>query len=88
MATYIVAAISYCFPVEWKTWFTASSCRNLCCKSLKTPSEITATVFMPGETNKKYYYSFKIFPRFRLAKGTHIIHHNQLLMNICGAEQP
>ena len=26
------------------------------------------------------YYSFKIFPRFRLAKSTLIIYHNQLLM--------
>ena len=26
-----------------------------------------------------YYYSFKLFPRFRLVKTTRIIHHNQLL---------
>ena len=26
------------------------------------------------------YYSFKIFPRFWLAKSTRLIHHNQLLM--------
>ena len=30
--------------------------------------------------NKYIYYSFKIFPRFWLAKSTCIIHHNQLLM--------
>ena len=30
------------------------------------------------------YYSFKIFPRFRLAKSTRIIHHNQLLMTKFG----
>ena len=30
------------------------------------------------------YYSFKIFPRFWLAKSTHIIHHNQLLMTKFG----
>ena len=84
IATYIVAAMSYCFLVEWKTWFMAHSCRNLCCKSLKNPSKITATVFMPWETNKKYYYSFKIFPRFWLAKGPRISHHNQLLMTKLG----
>ena len=27
-----------------------------------------------------YYYSFKIFSRFSLAKSTRLIHHNQLLM--------
>ena len=27
-----------------------------------------------------YYYSFKIFPRFWLAKSTSLIHHNQLRM--------
>ena len=30
------------------------------------------------------YYSFKIFPQFRLAKSTCIIHHNQLLMTKFG----
>ena len=30
-------------------------------------------------TYKTYYYSFKIFPRFWLAKSTRLIHHNQLL---------
>ena len=30
--------------------------------------------------NNYNYYSFKIFPRFWLAKSTRIIHHNQLLM--------
>ena len=30
------------------------------------------------------YYSFKIFPRFRLAKSTLIIYHNQLLMTKFG----
>ena len=30
------------------------------------------------------YYSFKIFPRFWLAKSTRIIHHNQLLMTKFG----
>ena len=33
------------------------------------------------------YHSFKIFPQFWLAKSTRTIHHNQLLMNICGAGQ-
>ena len=28
----------------------------------------------------EYYYSFKIFPQFWLAKSIRIIHHNQLLM--------
>ena len=31
-----------------------------------------------------YYYSFKIFPQFWLAKSTRIIHHNQLLMTKFG----
>ena len=35
-------------------------------------------------SNKFYYYSFKIFPRFRLAKSTRLIHHNQFLMTIFG----
>ena len=30
------------------------------------------------------YYSFKIFPQLLLAKGTCIIHHNQLLMTKFG----
>ena len=30
------------------------------------------------------YYSFKIFPRFWLAKSTRLIHHNQLLMTKFG----
>ena len=30
------------------------------------------------------YYSFKIFPQFRLAKSTRIIHHNQLLITRFG----
>ena len=34
--------------------------------------------------NNKLYYSFKIFPRFWLAKSTLIIHHNQLLMTKFG----
>ena len=33
---------------------------------------------------KYYYYSFKIFPRFWLAKSTRLIHHNQLLMTKFG----
>ena len=33
---------------------------------------------------KLNYYSFKIFPRFWLAKSTRIIHHNQLLMTKFG----
>ena len=32
----------------------------------------------------KNYYLFKIFPQFRLAKSTRIIHHNQLLMTEFG----
>ena len=31
-----------------------------------------------------FYYSFKIFLRFRLAKSTRLIHHNQLLMTKFG----
>ena len=31
-----------------------------------------------------YYYSFKRFPQFWLAKGTRIIHHNHLLMTKFG----
>ena len=34
--------------------------------------------------NNKYYYSFKIFPQFWLAKSTRIIHHNQLLITKYG----
>ena len=35
-------------------------------------------------TWKWYYYSFKIFPRFWLAKSTRLIHHNQLRMTKFG----
>ena len=35
-------------------------------------------------TINQSYYSFKIFPRFWLAKSTRIIHHNQLLMTKFG----
>ena len=34
--------------------------------------------------NIYYYYSFKIFPQFCLAKSTRIIPHNQLLMTKFG----
>ena len=33
---------------------------------------------------KQYYYSFKIFPQFWLARSTRIIHHNQLMMTKFG----
>ena len=33
---------------------------------------------------KRNYYSFKIFPQFRLAESTRIIHNNQLLMTKFG----
>ena len=34
--------------------------------------------------SNEHYYSFKIFPRFWLAKSTRIIHHNQLRMTKFG----
>ena len=34
--------------------------------------------------NNLFYYLFKIFPHFWLAKSTHIIHHNQLLITKFG----
>ena len=38
-------------------------------------------LLLPDRNNKYYkYYSFRIFPQFRLAKSTRFIHHNQLLM--------
>ena len=37
---------------------------------------------------KLYYYSFKIFLRFWMAKITHIIHHNQLLLTKFGRILP
>ena len=36
------------------------------------------------QLNKFYYYPFKIFPQFWLAKSTLMIHHNQLLMTRFG----
>ena len=44
--------------------------------------ELTTTDF--GATVFIYYYSFKIIPRFCLAKSTSLIHHNQLLMTKFG----
>ena len=39
--------------------------------------------------SNNFYYSFKTFPRFRLAKSTRIIHHNQQLMtNDHGINKP
>ena len=35
-------------------------------------------------TVKRYYYSFKIFPRFGLVETTRRIHHNQLLFTKFG----
>ena len=44
----------------------------------------TCVVMMYKLIIKSYYYSFKIFPRFWLAKSTRLIHHNQLLMSKFG----
>ena len=41
-------------------------------------------LFTWGKLFNKHYYSFKIFPKLWLAKSTHIIHHNQLLMTKFG----
>ena len=43
-------------------------------------------LLLKKQRNKQplFKYSFKIFPRFWLAKGTRIIHHNQLLMTKFG----
>ena len=38
----------------------------------------------PVQPDKWFYYSFKIFPQFWLAKSTCIIHYNQLLMATFG----
>ena len=38
----------------------------------------------PWASHNTPYYSFKIFPKFWLAKSTRIIHHNQLLMTKFG----
>jgi len=46
---------------------------------------VTFFISVPECTvNNTYYYSFKIFPRFWLAKSTRLIHHNQLLMTKFG----
>ena len=44
-------------------------------------STLSATLY---NLINEYYYSFKIFPRFWLAKSAGIIHHNQLLMTKFG----
>ena len=36
------------------------------------------------DLHNSFYYSFKIFPKSWLARGTRIIHHKQLLMTIFG----
>ena len=41
-------------------------------------------IFIKRRKHNNIYYSFKIFPRFCLAKSTRIIHHNQLLMTRFG----
>ena len=48
------------------------------------PINPKARVKMADIVNKGYYYSFKIFPRFWLAKNTRLINHNQLLMTKFG----
>ena len=51
-----------------------------------TPSSISIILHKIRKPNSLIvnYYSFKIFPRFWLAKRTRIIHHNQFLMTKFG----
>ena len=65
-------------------WLTFSPCEKM------TPEIfVTFKVYMVHSLKLLscfilHYYSFKIFPRFWLAKSTCIIHHNQLLMTKFG----
>ena len=45
----------------------------------RKPLDKLQTAFLSKTFIKHCYYSFKIFPRFWLAKSTRIIYHNQLL---------
>ena len=86
---------SQSFSSKWSLWFrrcidqsTSSPCLlilNIHFKSFSKDKR-TATSWpakgSPRDTTN--YYSFKIFPRFCLAKSRRLIHHNQLLMTKFG----
>ena len=61
-----------------------SALRHSACKYSYTLYYSCTCVVMMYKLIKSYYYSFKIFPRFWLAKSTRLIHHNQLLMTKFG----
>ena len=48
------------------------------------PGVLNKFLYGGGPPLNLFYYSFKIFPGFWLAKSTRIIHHNQLLMTNFG----
>ena len=73
----------------WMSYFNV--CKTLLAKVLQIRSRISLMIstwiLRFGEmfcvitlSCNCVYYSFKIFPKFWLAKSTRIIHHNQLLM--------
>ena len=61
-----------------------SALRHSACKYAYTLYYSCTCVVMMYKLIKSCYYSFKIFPRFWLAKSTRLIHHNQLLMTKFG----
>ena len=57
---------------------------NITCISLSAIQVSKGLILIVDILANTLYYSFKIFPQFWLAKSTHIIHHNQLLMTKFG----
>ena len=51
---------------------------------VNTDASVSDRPRAPWASHNTPYYSFKIFPKFWLAKSTRIIHHNQLLMTKVG----
>ena len=77
---------------EKMLWFfmILSDCLNNCIYFIRHLSLIkflgleSRRFFEAGRLLNFHYYSFKILPRFCLAKHTRIIHHNRLLMTKFG----
>ena len=75
---------TYCFRV-WSAFLDTngdvlSSTHSICNYNLVPWWRRQRKQIMNSRSFNRDYYSFKIFPRFGLAKRTRLIHHNQLLL--------
>ena len=89
----------HCYDVPVWRWYYHVMCWRICGPGPKNAEQSSRRTRPPVQTElpgttpqnvrgmilkRNYYYSFKIFPQFWLAKSTRIIHHNQLLMTKLG----